>query len=77
MEKEAVNVRVKSPCLNCELREVGCHSTCEEYIIYSQKNEDWKKEYAKTLNIPYRAYIRERKTKNERLKKQKGYKLKR
>lgn len=24
-----------SPCKNCEDRELGCHSTCERYIAYT------------------------------------------
>lgn len=26
--------RIGSPCLNCERRQVGCHSTCEDYLQY-------------------------------------------
>lgn len=42
-----------SPCMDCEDRIVGCHSTCEKYIAYrkdlSQKrNEEKKKRYGST-----------------------------
>lgn len=26
----------KTPCFGCDERQVGCHSTCEKYIQYSQ-----------------------------------------
>ena len=32
--------KIKSPCFDCEKRTVGCHSTCEEYKAYSQKNKE-------------------------------------
>lgn len=28
------------PCYNCEKRTLGCHSKCEEYKGYAQKNMD-------------------------------------
>lgn len=27
----------KSPCYNCQKREIGCHGICEEYKAYSNK----------------------------------------
>lgn len=28
---------IKSPCLNCEDRQVGCHSSCCNYINFRKK----------------------------------------
>lgn len=37
----------KSPCMNCTLREIGCHERCELYIAFSEeqqkRNEDIRK----------------------------------
>jgi hypothetical protein len=29
-----------APCLNCENRKVGCHSTCEEYIKFDKERKE-------------------------------------
>ena len=29
---------LKAPCRGCDKRQVGCHSTCEDYITYEKKN---------------------------------------
>lgn len=29
----------KTPCRDCERREVGCHSKCEDYLAFVKKNE--------------------------------------
>lgn len=29
----------KVPCHNCEKRVLGCHSTCEDYKAFSEKNK--------------------------------------
>lgn len=35
---------MNAPCLNCERRTLGCHSTCEEYKKYDAENiKDRKK----------------------------------
>lgn len=31
---------VKSPCLNCELRFVGCHANCSMYLDYRNKVDE-------------------------------------
>jgi hypothetical protein len=40
---------IASPCLNCERRFVGCHSTCEDYKAFRDKldkaNEAFYEEY--------------------------------
>ena len=28
-----------APCLNCERRAVGCHSTCEDYLGFKSEHE--------------------------------------
>ena len=30
------------PCLNCEKRHVGCHSSCEEYAEFKRKKKKKK-----------------------------------
>lgn len=31
---------MKAPCYKCEKRVLGCHSTCEDYKAFSEKNKD-------------------------------------
>lgn len=31
------------PCLNCEKRHTLCHSTCEKYISYKTKLDEYNK----------------------------------
>ena len=38
---------IDSPCLRCELREVGCHSVCERYAEYKRANEEMKEKRRK------------------------------
>ena len=38
-----VSRRVKSPCLQCQSRRVGCHSICKEYQNFQEKNNSLKK----------------------------------
>ena len=28
----------KAPCVNCQNRQVGCHSKCQSYLEYQAKN---------------------------------------
>ena len=30
-------MNIKSPCLKCDNRNVGCHCECEKYIEYKKK----------------------------------------
>lgn len=45
-----------SPCKDCKERQVGCHSTCEKYLVWNKawvenKNEISKQRYlAKQIN---------------------------
>jgi hypothetical protein len=32
--------KIKSPCLDCSRRTVGCHGSCEDYKAYSLKNQE-------------------------------------
>lgn len=32
--------KIKSPCLDCEKRTVGCHGSCDEYKEYSKQNKE-------------------------------------
>ena len=29
----------KAPCYGCQKRQLGCHSTCEEYLSFKAKTE--------------------------------------
>lgn len=40
---------LKYPCLGCNNREVGCHSTCEKYINAKTENEKQNAEIKKKL----------------------------
>lgn len=33
--------RPNPPCKNCPVREVGCHSTCQMWMSYQKKKEEW------------------------------------
>lgn len=39
--------RLKPPCQNCQKREPGCHSSCEEYIKYERQNNLLREKRAK------------------------------
>lgn len=30
-----------APCLRCESRSVGCHRTCEKYILYKSNAQEY------------------------------------
>ena len=36
-----------NPCKECEKRMVGCHATCEEYILAKKEHEEAKAEERK------------------------------
>lgn len=36
--------RIQSTCLGCTKREVGCHSKCEEYREFQEKNRQLREE---------------------------------
>ena len=38
---------MKVPCKDCENREVGCHSKCEEYIEWKEELAELNKKIAK------------------------------
>lgn len=31
-------VNIKSPCYNCQNRQIGCHGKCQSYLAYQAKN---------------------------------------
>ena len=37
----------KSPCQDCEDRELGCHSACSKYLGYREMNKEF---YKKRMN---------------------------
>lgn len=58
----------KAPCLNCENRQVNCHSKCKAYKQFKYENDLYNKELQKERqekddwygykNIKYRNYVR-------------------
>lgn len=44
-------MKPKAPCLNCEDRNPGCHSRCEKYISYREKQIEYNKLKAKERMI--------------------------
>lgn len=56
MSRPPGNRRVKSPCLNCEDRELACHDRCERYKKFKEELQvikDWRK---KTENFEHDDY---------------------
>lgn len=49
-----------SPCKNCEGRELGCHSTCEQYIAYTDAREAERKK--RVAEWQENSYYKERQT---------------
>ena len=37
--------RYKSPCYECQRREVGCHGRCKDYKEYAKKEAEYKKKH--------------------------------
>ena len=49
-------MRVKSPCINCEDRELACHDRCEKYKKFKdelKEIQDWRK---RIVNYEYDEY---------------------
>ena len=47
----------KAPCLNCEKRELGCHSNCEKYNEFKQEREKenaTERERKEKAFVPYK-----------------------
>lgn len=42
---------MKSPCMGCEHREVGCHSRCAQYQAFSDKYEEIRNERKKFVEL--------------------------
>lgn len=40
-------MKPESPCKNCTKRKVNCHADCKEYLAYSQKADELRKQYGK------------------------------
>ena len=45
-----------SPCFNCEVRELGCHDSCEDYKKYRDKIDKAAENKRKVLNYDYIGY---------------------
>ena len=50
--------RIKSPCIDCESRHLGCHAGCENYTAFLQERNDLKGAYFAHCNGEYSAYKR-------------------
>ena len=71
-------MNVVNPCLDCEDRAVGCHSTCEKYISWKVQEDKRKEVIAKNKNHDvdeyryemltgiYRTYEKKRRQKRRR-----------
>ena len=58
----------KSPCKNCDKRQVGCHSSCEEYIAFKKYLDEVKKANApKRLQNDIFSMAREQRRKYEKI----------
>ena len=44
-------MKPKAPCLKCEERNPGCHSGCEKYIKYKEKQFEYNQLKAKERMI--------------------------
>ena len=41
----ALEHKYKSPCKDCENRQIGCHGSCAAYNEYREKEAAYRKEY--------------------------------
>lgn len=49
---------MKAPCKDCENREVGCHSKCEEYIEWKTEEGALNKKIARERLADWQANMR-------------------
>lgn len=74
MALDGAIARIKSPCMGCTRRVVGCHSACEDYKSYKQQYEAAKIDALKACDADvngdaYAAISRRRYLKHKRSKK--------
>lgn len=50
-------MRPKSPCKDCEARELRCHSQCEMYKSYKAKLRDYEKQRRENVWDEYADYV--------------------
>lgn len=43
--------RVKAPCKGCGERHVGCHSTCEKYLIFKAESDKLREDRLKQRQL--------------------------
>lgn len=55
-------MNIKSPCMGCPERKVGCHSTCDKYLDYRSKldGENKKINDAKSKDATMYEYVFDR-----------------
>lgn len=51
MSKTIANNRNDSPCYRCDRRKAECHSTCEDYISWSEELSKSRDEYNRRVRI--------------------------
>ena len=55
IDAETIRTKKDNPCFKCENRAVGCHSTCQEYLLwveeYRAKKSEIQAERAKEDDI--------------------------
>ena len=58
---------MNTPCMNCEKRCLGCHSTCEDYQAF-RKERDRINDLKNAEKKKYCEYVEELERKKKRLK---------
>lgn len=44
-------IQIKTPCMNCSRRVLGCHSTCEDFAAYQAEKEEIQKRITQEKNV--------------------------
>lgn len=42
-ERKIIMLEMKTPCMNCSTRSLGCHGKCKDYAEYKQRLDELKK----------------------------------
>jgi hypothetical protein len=63
----------KAPCKDCPDRKVGCHSTCEKYILFRKERDELNEKIYKQKEAGYAEYCRNMKALKEKQKQSRKY----
>ena len=44
-------MKISSPCKECPDRKTGCHSTCEKYIEYDNRNKERREKRLRSFEV--------------------------